>query len=370
MKTWENKEPADWVSLTSRIMNGNDGAMEELYCRLFADGIKRFFRRKLGSNDVDDCVHNSFITVVAAIQAGKIREPRFLQSYVWTVAQHQVSLAIRHLVHRRNDHIDWCDLALFALDRRGDPEEMLMARERGDTANQALAGLSRRDRELLVRVYYNEQSGSEVCTDMRMTVRQLYQLKSRALARFGELGKQIVGATVRGEGPAALEPVERIRSILRRSALRGPDSARIAVGDLELDEGTRAVWRRGIAVDLTTCEFDLLSALMRVAGNAVRREALVRIVLGREFSAFNRRIDTHICNLRRKLGPLEGGGQRIRGVRGVGYLYKTIPTLPGFSLPAGISIDQKSPSLPAQAPVAIGSGTITIKPEIPRFPIH
>ena len=74
-------------------------------------------------------------------------------------------------------------------------------------------------------------------------------------------------------------------------------------------------------MDLTTVEFDLLAALMRVAGTTVSREDLVRNVLGRDFSPFDRSIDTHVCNLRRKLGPLENGGERIKGVRGAGYLY-------------------------------------------------
>jgi two-component system response regulator CpxR len=47
----------------------------------------------------------------------------------------------------------------------------------------------------------------------------------------------------------------------------------------------------------------------------------VRTVLGRDFSPFDRSIDTHVCNLRRKLGPLENGAERIKGVRGTGYLY-------------------------------------------------
>jgi DNA-binding response OmpR family regulator len=60
---------------------------------------------------------------------------------------------------------------------------------------------------------------------------------------------------------------------------------------------------------------------MRVAGATVSREDLVRGVLGRDFSPFDRSIDTHVCNLRRKLGLLEDGGERIKGVRGAGYLY-------------------------------------------------
>jgi two-component system response regulator CpxR len=91
------------------------------------------------------------------------------------------------------------------------------------------------------------------------------------------------------------------------------------VTDLELDTGARTVRRRGELIDLTTVEFDLLAVLMRAAGNVVSREHLVRDVLGREFSPFDRSIDTHVCNLRRKIGMLPDGSERIKGVRGSGY---------------------------------------------------
>ena len=124
--------------------------------------------------------------------------------------------------------------------------------------------------------------------------------------------------------PKPFDPAElvaRIRAILRRSAPRRSTPAAIAIGDIELDEGTRTVRRRGAPVDLTTVEFDLLAALIGAAGCTVSRENLVSDVLGRDFSPFDRSIDTHVCNLRRKLGPLEDGGERIKGVRGAGYLY-------------------------------------------------
>lgn len=124
--------------------------------------------------------------------------------------------------------------------------------------------------------------------------------------------------------PKPFDPAElvaRIRAILRRSARHMPSSQAIAVGDLEADTGARTVRRAGVRVDLTTVEFDLLLTLLRVAGAAVSRQELVRSVLGREFSPFDRSIDTHVCNLRRKLGRFEDGGERIRGVRGTGYLY-------------------------------------------------
>jgi two-component system, OmpR family, response regulator CpxR len=131
--------------------------------------------------------------------------------------------------------------------------------------------------------------------------------------------------------PKPFDPAElvaRIRAILRRSSPRRPVSAAIAIEDIELDGGTRTVRRRGTPVDLTTVEFDLLVALMGVAGSTVSRQDLVSNVLGRAFSPFDRSIDTHVCNLRRKLGPLEDGGERIKGVRGAGYLYAS-PAKPG-----------------------------------------
>jgi two-component system response regulator CpxR len=131
--------------------------------------------------------------------------------------------------------------------------------------------------------------------------------------------------------PKPFDPAElvaRIRAILRRSAPQRPSAAAIAIGDIELDGGARTVRRSGLPVDLTTVEFDLLAALMGVAGTVVSREVLVSDVLGRDFSPFDRSIDTHVCNLRRKLGPLEDGGERIKGVRGAGYLYAS-PAKPG-----------------------------------------
>jgi DNA-binding response OmpR family regulator len=118
----------------------------------------------------------------------------------------------------------------------------------------------------------------------------------------------------------------RIEAILRRAA-QGPTDTKpssmepIAVGDVELDEGARTVRRAGEEINLTTVEFDLLKELLTSAGRVLSREELVRTVLSREFSPFDRSIDTHISNLRRKLGPTRDGSERIKGIRGRGYLY-------------------------------------------------
>jgi DNA-binding response OmpR family regulator len=122
------------------------------------------------------------------------------------------------------------------------------------------------------------------------------------------------------------ELAARIDAILRRTT---PDPSVVAyaraelivVDDIALEMGTRVVRKAGQVLDLTTIEFDLLEAFLRSAGRVVSREDLVRAVLRREFSPFDRSIDTHVSNLRKKLGATPEGVERLKGVRGIGYLY-------------------------------------------------
>jgi two-component system response regulator CpxR len=128
------------------------------------------------------------------------------------------------------------------------------------------------------------------------------------------------------------ELVARIRAILRRARpaedAEGADDAarrdRITVGDIELDRGSRSARRRGAALELTSVEFDLLELLLRAAGAVVARDALSEKVLGRKLTPFDRSIDVHVSNLRRKLGPHPDGSERIKTVRSVGYIYTKV----------------------------------------------
>lgn len=147
------------------------------------------------------------------------------------------------------------------------------------------------------------------------------------LTAKGDALDRIVGLEIGADDylPKPFDPKElaaRIRAVLRRTTGQRTRRARtIIVDDLELDVSARSVRRGGGSVGLTTVEFDLLEALAADAGQVISRESLVTRVLGREFSPFDRSIDTHVYNLRRKLGPLAGGGERIVGIRGIGYLY-------------------------------------------------
>jgi two-component system response regulator CpxR len=122
------------------------------------------------------------------------------------------------------------------------------------------------------------------------------------------------------------ELVARIRAVLRRTqapknGVPENDGEHLHVGDIELDSAARLVRRDGEAVDLTGAEFDLLSILLRNAGQVVTREELVRQVLGRSLTPLDRSIDTLVSNLRRKLGHARDGVERIKSLRGIGYVY-------------------------------------------------
>lgn len=129
------------------------------------------------------------------------------------------------------------------------------------------------------------------------------------------------------------ELVARLRAILRRSnreagrASTGVTSVRHRVGDVEMDVGMRTVRRADEPVDLTSVEFSLLEILLFKAGHIVTRDELTTKVLGRSLTPYDRSVDVHVSKLRKKLGRESGGMERIKSIRGSGYLY----VLPGTS---------------------------------------
>src|SRR5262245_6354034 len=119
-----------------------------------------------------------------------------------------------------------------------------------------------------------------------------------------------------------MELVARINAVLRRARVNRKDQTQVLiVSDIRMDHRTRTVWRAGKTVDLTVVEYSLLEKLLQSPGRIMTREELVKEVLHRELSPFDRSIDTHVSNLRKKLGHELNGIERIRTVRGVGYIY-------------------------------------------------
>src|SRR5437763_8138585 len=148
------------------------------------------------------------------------------------------------------------------------------------------------------------------------------------LTARGEAVDRIVGLEIGADDylPKPFDPREllaRIRAILRRPLAEpgAMQAGEITVGDVRLDPASRSAFRGQESLELTAVEFDLLETLLRSAGSIVRREQLAKTVLGRELNAFDRSIDMHVSKLRRKLGNLPGGQERIKTIRSVGYLY-------------------------------------------------
>jgi len=160
-------------------------------------------------------------------------------------------------------------------------------------------------------------------------IRETSKVPVIMLTARGEEVDRIVGLEMGADDylPKPFNPrelVARIRAILRRMAGpgdAGDESAVIRVDDLEMDIGSRRVSCSSGEVELTGAEFAVLETLVRAAGTVVSRDELSRRALGRRASAFDRSLDVHLSNLRKKLGQLPGGGERIKTVRGVGYLY-------------------------------------------------
>jgi len=86
-------------------------------------------------------------------------------------------------------------------------------------------------------------------------------------------------------------------------------------------KATQDVTCNGKPVALTGAEFDLLYSFLRSPGKIISREDLTQAALGRPMSPMDRSIDVHVSNLRRKLGPYDGEQERIKAIRGSGYVY-------------------------------------------------
>jgi len=123
------------------------------------------------------------------------------------------------------------------------------------------------------------------------------------------------------------ELLARIHAILRRArSLKKEEISAVAVrkykvGDVELNSGARVVLRAGEPVELTSVEFNILDILMKNASLPVTRDELAMEVLGHPLSSYDRSVDVHVSRLRKKLGSSDGKTERIKAVRGTGYIY-------------------------------------------------
>lgn len=219
-----------------------------------------------------------------------------------------------------------------------DPELSLMLKEylegygfQVETVPDGILALKRALEEdfdlIILDVMMPGRNGLDVLRDLRaVKVTPVLMLTAR-----GEDVDSIVGLELGADdylakpcNPRVLEA--RIRALLRRSELR-PETGEsgtgqmLRVGDLSLNSGTRDVMLGDRPIVITSTEFSILEVLLRESGRVVSKVELSEFALGRPLSSFDRSLDMHVSNLRRKLGPLADGGERIKTIRGIGYQY-------------------------------------------------
>ena len=167
-----------------QIRAGDPGGAEALYQNLAA-GARLFLQRRLGTQDVEDCVHDLFITVVETIRRGELRQPERLMGFVRTVLYRQLSLAISRAVDGRRSSIDPAFAATVSAPGPT-PEQEAADHEKVELMKQLLRKMSPREFEVLTRFYLHEQTPERIRREMSLTQTQFDLLKSRAKARLTE----------------------------------------------------------------------------------------------------------------------------------------------------------------------------------------
>jgi two-component system, OmpR family, response regulator CpxR len=178
----------------------------------------------------------------------------------------------------------------------------------------------------ILDVMLPKMNGFDVLRELRKTSK----LPVLMLTARGEDMERIVGLEIGADDylPKPFNPrelVARLRAILRRSEIaeetNKSDADKLQVDDVEVQLSARSARRNGADLVLTSVEFELLAALMKKSGEVVKKEDLSEDVLDRELSPFDRSLDMHISNLRKKLGTRENGDEIIKTIRSVGYIY-------------------------------------------------
>ena len=192
-------------------------------------------------------------------------------------------------------------------------------------AHDGINGVARATTErwdvVILDVMMPGMNGFDVLKQIKATA----EMPVMMLTARGEDTDTVVGLEL-GADDYVAKPVNprvltaRLRALLRRGASEHVSSG-IRVGDLQLDATQRKVTVSGVVIDLTGAEFNLLALLVTNAGSIVSKEVLAEQGLGRALQAFDRRIETHMAQIRRKLGPHADGSPRIQTVRGAGYQY-------------------------------------------------
>jgi len=166
--------------------------------------------------------------------------------------------------------------------------------------------------------------------DVLRELRQTSKIAVLMLTARGEDSERIVGLESGADDylPKPFNPRElaaRMRAILRRAEITDEakqiEDDKIQIDDVEVKISARSATKNGEDLGLTSVEFELLAMLLKNAGTVVKKEDLSEQVLERKLSPYDRSLDMHVSNLRKKLDARGSEEERIKTVRSAGYIY-------------------------------------------------
>ena len=179
---------AKWLPLVEQLAAGSAAGLEQLYTAI--KSIKHYFIRSVGGEFADDAYHDLVLDLADAARRGAIRNPECFAAYAWTMARRKVIGHVRCVVRRRNENSG----TAVVVDSAPNPEQAALQAEKREIAAHLLRVLPERDREILIRYYVNGETPAQVQGAMHLTETQFRLVKSRAKARFGELGRNRIAA--------------------------------------------------------------------------------------------------------------------------------------------------------------------------------
>ena len=175
-----------WSDVVAEIRSGNELGVDALYAAVSGCARAHLFQH-VDPQVVDDYVQEVLIIVLQAIRRGELRDPDCLMGFVRTVTRRQVGVHIREAVSRRNKLTSVETSATPMAPSNESPEALLAWAEKVAALQSILERLCDRDREILVRFYYEEEDSRHICQEMHLTATQFRLYKSRALAKCGDL---------------------------------------------------------------------------------------------------------------------------------------------------------------------------------------
>lgn len=169
--------PAYDRALTVRIAQGDQSACTEFY-QLLQQGVRFYLLRHGAGDNIDDLVHEVFVRAISAIRTRS--GPTRLPAYVLGIAKCVAADGLSDKIQARSNR----PLRSHSVIENNTPELLRRERERRELLLAALAEMSERDREVLIRFYIKDQTAANICSAMDLTADQFRIIKSRAKQRL------------------------------------------------------------------------------------------------------------------------------------------------------------------------------------------